>query len=291
MKRRSALLGMAGTAIIGGARAQPIGSGPSVIEVAEPAGAVPAPMRVHLHRPAAWTAQDRILVVMHGRGRDADRYRDQWISHADAANLLLVAPEFDAAKFPGRAFYNFGNVVDDQGRPRPSAEWSFGVIDRVVEAVRARSGAVRPRYALFGHSAGAKFVHRYLLMAQATNADSIITANAGSYTMPVRDAAFPWGLGGTAVGDAELARALARPVVVLLGEQDTDPNHPSLPRDPEAQAQGPHRFARGQAFFAAAQAASARLGVPLAWRLRTVPSVGHSNGGMAAHAVRLIASA
>jgi poly(3-hydroxybutyrate) depolymerase len=265
--------------------AEPIAVGASRIEVAEPSGVGHLPMAVHLHRPAAWRATDCMLVVLHGQGRNADGYRDAWVTQAESAGLLLVVPEFSNAKYPGRSSYNFGGVVDAAGVGQARDKWVFGAIDRVVAEVRRRTGATRDRYILYGHSAGAQFVHRYLLLAEASNAEVIVSANAGSYTFPTADVPFPWGLTGVAVGDADLARAFARPVVILLGDQDIDPNHRSLPRDPQAQAQGPHRFARGHAFFAAAEAKAKALGAPFAWRLRVVPGVGHSNAGMAAGAL------
>jgi predicted esterase len=260
----------------------------AVFAIPEAAGATPDPLRIFVHRPAAWQPDGRAIIVLHGQQRDADRYLAEWRPQAEAANLLLVAPEFSRAKFPTTAAYNWGNVVQEDGTPNPPSAWVFGVIDRVWAAVRAHTGATRAGYALFGHSAGAQFVHRYLLLAEATQAEAILTANAGSYTMPNRAAAFPFGLDRTAVDDAMLGRAFGRPVTVLLGSDDVDPQHPSLPRQPGAMAQGPHRLARGLRFFAEAREAATRLGVPFAWRLETVPGVGHSNGGMAARAAALV---
>jgi poly(3-hydroxybutyrate) depolymerase len=268
-------------------------TGPSrfMLDGVEGFGATPEPMPVFTYRPAGWRSDGRVLLVMHGRGRDADRYRDEWIRHAEAADVLVVVPEFSNAKFPGRASYNFGGMVDSRGQPAPRERWAFGVMDKVFTEVKRRSGATRTRYALFGHSAGAQFVHRYLLLAEASDADLIITANAGSYTMPDRMVSFPFGLGGVAADDASLRRAFARPVVVLLGDQDIDPNHPSLPRDAAAMAQGPHRLARGQRFFETAGKAAATLGAPFTWRLAMVQGVAHDNGGMAADAMAYVTGA
>jgi hypothetical protein len=83
-------------------------------------------MPVYVHRPERWTENDRVVIVMHGTNRDADRYRDEWKAHADDHNLLLVVPEFSRAKFPSRGTYNFGNVGDDKGQPNPSESWTFG---------------------------------------------------------------------------------------------------------------------------------------------------------------------
>ena len=54
----------------------------------------------------------RVVVVMHGLRRDADRYRDEWRDLAEQQGFLLLVPEFSAAKFPGTRWYNFGNVVE-----------------------------------------------------------------------------------------------------------------------------------------------------------------------------------
>jgi poly(3-hydroxybutyrate) depolymerase len=274
------------------ARAQePLAAGPGMFTMPlEKIGANGDPMRVFVYRPARWTNEDRIVVVMHGRERDADRYRDEWQPHAEEHNLLLVVPEFSNAKFPGAGTYNFGNVADRKGRPQPRASWSFGVIDKVFAEARARSGARREHYGFFGHSAGAQFAHRYLLFASASAADVIIAANAGAYTMPTQDVDFPWGLKGADVTRADLAKAFTRDVVILLGGRDTDPNHATLPRNPGAMAQGPHRLARGQRFFATAKATAEAFGVPFRWRLEIVPGVAHSNKGMSARAAAIIAA-
>ncbi|MBU8540132.1 alpha/beta hydrolase [Falsiroseomonas tokyonensis] len=258
----------------------------TIFELPDPAG-----LRVFLHRPANWRPDGRAIIVLHGLRRDADRYLAEWAPQAEAANLLLVAPEFSRALFPTVASYNWGNVVSEDLRPNAPEAWTFGLIDRIWDAVRARTGAVRAGYTLFGHSAGAQFVHRYLLLAEASRAEAIITANAGSYTMPVRDVAFPFGLGGLDVPEARLQAAFARPVTVLLGADDADPRHPSLPRQPGAIAQGPHRLARGLNFYATARAEAWRLEMPFRWRLETVPGVGHDNGGMARRAAEIAVSA
>ncbi|MGL5116435.1 MAG: hypothetical protein ACRC7C_14035 [Beijerinckiaceae bacterium] len=262
--------------------------GKSTFEMNERFGRKAKPMAVHLYRPPTWTPADRVLIVMHGRGRNGAEYRDQWTKQSEAGNLLIVVPEFDAENFPGTAAYNWGSVVDEQEKPLPADAWVFNVIDAVHREVRKQTGATREKYSLYGHSAGAQYVHRFLLLAKAADADLIISANAGSYTMPVRGIAFPFGLDGVTVTDDDLKRAFARPVVVLLGDQDIDPNHQSLPRQPGAMAQGPHRFARGNLFFDTAQKKAAELGAPFNWRLVPVPGVAHSNTNMANKAAEIV---
>src|SRR3546814_19323230 len=70
-----------------------------------------------------------------------------------------------------------------------------------------------------------------------------VTANAGSYAMTDPAVAWPFGLAGLPQGLWQPAKVFALPVTVLLGTDDTDPNHHSLPRQPPAMAQGPSRLA------------------------------------------------
>lgn len=285
MRRRLLLAGS--LALPAAARAaMPSGSGR--MEVPEAAGATPEPMPVWFHRPAAWRPEGRVVVVMHGLRRDADRYRDEWRGLAERQGFLLLVPEFSAAKFPGTRWYNFGNLLDEQGRATPAAAWSYPALDRVVLTAMRAAGARREGFALYGHSAGAQFVHRTLMLTGAPRAEAVVIANSGSYTLPRMDRPFPEGLGGTAADPAVLRGAFARPVVLQLGEADSDPNHSSLPRQPWAIAQGSHRFARGWHFFDAARRAAAEQGAAFHWRVVTVPGVGHSNGEMAQAAATLL---
>jgi hypothetical protein len=141
---------------------------------------------------------------------------------------------------------------------------------------------------MFGHSAGSQFVHRMVLFKPGARIAKAVAANAGSYTMPTLDFRFPFGLAGTQTTEAHLARALRVPLVVLLGEKDTDPRDELLPREPEAMLQGEHRFVRGQTFYRAAQSVAERLKADWRWTLSTVPEVGHDNALMAPAAARVL---
>jgi hypothetical protein len=214
------------------AMAQQLAVGSGQFERDEAAGATVERQRVFYHRPAAWTPAGRIVVVMHGVNRDADRYRDEWRGLADQYGFLLVVPEFSQAKFPGDAGYNFGGMVDDKDKPLPRERWSFNVVDRVFADVRRLSGAERQAYSLYGHSAGAQFAHRFLLFAASPSVEMVVVANAGWYTLPVADEAFPYGLKGSPATEADVRAFLARPLVLQLGEADTDSAHSSLRRTP-----------------------------------------------------------
>ena len=236
-------------------------------------------------RPVGLAADRPVVIVMHGVRRNARDYRDQWHELARRHDFLLLTPEFNERDFPGAEGYNFGYRRDGEGRPRPRERWAYAALEPLFDDARRRFGMAVERYALYGHSAGAQFVHRYLFFVPDARISRAVPANAGWYMMPDYAVGFPYGLGGSGVTPEDLQRALARPVTVLLGAQDTDPDHPSLRRTPEALQQGTTRLERGQRFYATAGAYAERQGVAFDWRQVLVPGVGHDNALMAPAAI------
>ncbi|MEO1306025.1 MAG: hypothetical protein AAFV37_13720 [Pseudomonadota bacterium] len=230
-----------------------------------------------------------IMVMMHGAKRGAARYLSEWDQIADAHGFIVVAPEFTSDDFPGSAGYNLGNRI-----PRGSDtvieedKWSFSAIERIFDHVVTELDSQQSTYTLYGHSAGSQFAHRFMYFKPDARVNRILAANAGWYTFPDPSIDYPVGLGGLDLNDDDLRRVLERDVVVLLGDQDNDPNHTSLKRDDGVGVQGPHRFARGQNFFSQAKSEADRVGAEFGWRLRIVEGVAHSNGGIAAAAGDLV---
>ena len=242
-------------------------------------------LRVYASRPAALAPGRPVVIVMHGTRRNADEYRDQWHDLAIEHDFLLLVPEFKQRDFPGSDGYNLGYVADESGQPRARGLWSYSAIEPLFQDAIRRYGMVTTGYSLYGHSAGAQFVHRFLLHVPDAHVVRAVAANAGWYTMPDLQVEWPYGLRGSRVDSDALASALNTPLTVLLGDLDTDPDHESLRRTPQALAQGPHRMARGQAFFESARLHAGQLGLPFRWRLAYVPGVGHSNTEMAPAAI------
>lgn len=261
------------------AAAQTLTPGAGVIEL--PIGPEKKPLTVWYYRPAGLSADDRVVFVMHGVNRNADAYRDAWVRHAQDQRFLLLVPEFSRALFPTTESYNFGDSGSDQ---RENS--SFAVIDRAFDQITPMTPIRRATYTLFGHSAGAQFVHRFLTYWPSERVEMAIVANAGAYVTPSESEAYPYGLGGRPIGEAGLRALFARPLIVMLGEADVDPNHRFLPRAPGAMRQGAFRLERGKHYFEAAKVEAARLGVPLSWRLITVPGVAHDQEKMGDAAVR-----
>ena len=243
------------------------------------------PVRVYATRPLHLAPDRPVVFVMHGVGRNAVMYRDQWHELAKEFDFLLVVPEFSQRRFPDSDKYNLGNVIDDLGAVNNEDAWSYSAIKPIFDEVRRRFSMTTERYSIYGHSAGAQFVHRFIFHVPDARVSRIVSANAGWYMMPDYEQDYPYGLRGSAVSREKLRAALQLPVIILLGEDDNDPDHPNLRRTPEAMAQGEYRLARGHSFFDAARLYSRQLGVPFNWQLVTVPEADHDNRLMAPAAI------
>lgn len=247
------------------------------------------PITVETYVPQACRSKACPLVMsMHGLARDAVGARDNWIGPAEMHGLVVAAPHFDRERFPTR-LYQRGGVSDEPDR----GKWVYAVIERLFDTLKASGRVEGEQYVLFGHSAGAQFVHRMLLLMPEARFSTAISANAGYYTLPVPAALaegrdFPYSLGRTPATEASLRQAFSRKLLLLLGDRDNDPAHEQLNTGDGANAQGPHRLARGLFFMDTAIAAARRLNAPLEWRLAIVEGVAHAQRKMAAAAAREI---
>jgi hypothetical protein len=190
---------------------------------------------------------------------------------------IVLVPEFDAAQFPDVYAYNYGNVrrPPPYGTVLPRDLWNFGIIDRLFEHVRTAIGSNRETFGMFGNSAGAQYVMRYLALTEGRAVDAAVAANSGWYMLPDLAIDYPDGMGGLDLDESYLRRYLGRRLTVLLGDADTDSAAPDLPRSETAMAQGPHRLARGLWHFEHCKQVADRLGARFGWRLEIVPGAGH----------------
>jgi len=259
-----------------------------VITVNDDRGVMAAPMNVYFYRPKSFQPNSRILIALHGQSRNADRYRDYFIEAAERYGVLVLAPEFARRNYKGSRQFNLGNLKNRAGHFLPQSVRSFLVIERVFDQAREKLGFNQQRYALFGHSAGAQFVHRMVLFCPSDRITAAVAANAGWYTLPDTEIEFPYGMGNTLEADGVFGKSFAQNLVIMLGKDDNIENHRKLRTTDEAMAQGPHRLARGRNFYRRAKEIARKSALPFAWKLKEIPGVGHSGWGMADPAAHVL---
>ncbi|MBP7825804.1 MAG: hypothetical protein KA236_04550 [Verrucomicrobia bacterium] len=275
------LLGLATGVLPANEAALPPGLGSFVFQ--DPKVNPEKPVTVWYYRPETWAPSQRVLFVMPGMERDAERYRQAWLPPAREHQVLLLVPEFSKQHYPSAA-YQRGGV----SRQTDESQWTFALIEKLFDHVRAATGLERTNYLIYGHSGGGQFVHRLVQFMPHARFERAVAANPGYYTMPTFEKNFPYGFKESPMTDERLRRAFSRPLIILLGDQDTDPDAANLNRSAEAMAQGRHRFERGQHFYAAAKKLAAERAMPCQWQMKVVPGVGHSNAGMTAEAAKIL---
>ena len=215
-----------------------------------------------------------LLIVLHGKGRNATGYRDYSRRLADTHCMMVVAPLLDAARFP-RSRFGLGGL-SERGVIQPPERWTSNVLLGLIGAVRSSEGR-RMEYSLLGHSAGGQLLMRFAATAP-NEARRIVIANPGTLVWADLSIEAPYGLGGlpAGVGDGEgLRRYLAQPISLYLGQDDTEIDD-DLPQGTKAQQQGGNRLERGRTIFTAAEAKARELKIPFNWRLVEVAGVGHT---------------
>jgi pimeloyl-ACP methyl ester carboxylesterase len=284
------------------------------------AGAATLLMPLFTNR-ADWLSPDpdviQAVIVLHGRQRNADDYLRVAVAASAGAACLIIAPQFltmlDTETHhvdPAMLRWADSGWMGGGDAAAPAPLSGFAVLDELV--ARLRDKTIFPRLGkitVAGHSGGGQVAQRYALLSPHADDIRILVANPSSYayfsadrvtddntsfipdplTYPGYDE-WKYGLrhrplyGGGLSDDALEQRYIARDIIYVLGEADCDPAHPALDRCPAAQAQGPHRLARGRRYYRYLQG---RHGAALRHPLIEIPQVGHNPRGIfAADSVR-----
>ena len=247
-------------------------------------------IRVWTYKPEQWKDQDKIVFVMHGGGRNADDYLNAWVDLAESHKLLIIAPEFDN-KFSHITTndYQEGNLFTFFGTKNPRSEWAYTVVENIFDHVKSVNGFSNSQYDIFGHSAGGQFVHRMLMLMPEARIGTAIAANAGFYSFPDENLAFPYGLKQTDTRlNTQVQTAYKKELVILLGELDNDPGLGTFRTTELAMEQGGHRLERGSRFFKANEQLSQQQNWSFNWSIDTVKNVGHNYREMSKKAIEWI---
>ncbi|HLX24672.1 MAG TPA: hypothetical protein VKR38_15100 [Usitatibacter sp.] len=244
------------------------------------------PMRVYTYRPRACDTTCPILIALHGATRKSSDMRDYWELIADRYKFMVITPEFIEEKYPGDA-YALGGATGDQAANRE--KWVYATIEHLFDEMRDGQQS----YVLFGYSAGAQVAHRLPFLRPNNRASAIVVANAGWYTSPEFRAdkgagSFPQSLVGSGATEADVRKALSTRVVVMVGDNDNDPDAVDMGKSDGAAKQGASRLERGENFFKAATTVANQLGVKFAWELDEVSGPAATVQGMCKQAAETL---
>ena len=232
-------------------------------------------LSVFTYRPEGCASRG-VLLVFHGKSRNADRYRDLARRFARRTCLSVYAPRFDRERFKSWR-YQRGGIVR-RLIPESPDDWTVSLVQGLVNwALEQDGGAGKPVY-LFGHSAGGQFLSRVAAYAPPMGVRRFVIVNPSSHVWPSLDEPIPYGFGGFPSWFPKpvpsLKRYLSLPLTIYLGSEDTGSKN--LLRNSAADRQGVNRFERGENVFQAAQALARENGWEFNWKLVTAFGVSHS---------------
>lgn len=223
-----------------------------------------------------------LLVVVHDTMRNNQALRDLFADHAERTGSLVLAPLFpgslaDPLELDHYKYLRAGDMRYDE------------VLLTMVGEVAERYALNAERFALFGFSGGAHFVHRFLYVWPERVSVAVVAA-PGSVTLP--DPQRSWWAG---LADFELRfgrpvdwDALRRvPILLVAGALDTDPkgtvqspDHPFWVEG--ADAAGNNRVERTRSL----REYLGRAGVEASYE--EIPGAGHEVGPAVGAAVRFL---
>jgi len=239
------------------------------------------PVTVHYFIPESCPPGTPVLMVFHGNERNASEYRDALLGEARSGQVVLLAPEFSEAHYPGNNYYHLGRMFVDGENAQGSAllplnQWTFSLPDQIYADVCSKNNLSRNGFSAIGHSAGAQFLHRYLMFWPEHEVKRAVISAAGWYNLPDTETAFPHGLKFSPYSSTALDRFLTSDIHLQVGLSDNNPNSSSLRRDSLTDLQGISRLARARYYRQEVQNECTERGLTPCWTYREISGLDHS---------------
>lgn len=231
------------------------------------------------NQPQQLQPNTKVVFTMHGEKRNAEDYRNDWRKiynrhSSNAPKIILLAPQFEQTHFPKAPGYNLGNMFTASlNTLHPQNKWAFTQIENIFDFVKKTTNLKAPNYYLYGHSAGAQFVHRMLIFMPHTHIKKAVAAEAGSYTIPDENTDYPCGLKketGDKLPSVDLKTTFSTPVTIILGTKDNkvlSQEHDTYKCDAE---QGSNRLTRGEYFYTKEKSIADQRKNDLQWTIKKV---------------------
>lgn len=241
---------------------------------------------VYYHLPEIINDETKILFVIHGNSRNADNYLNTWIKLAKDKNYAIFAPHFKRSQFIS---FNTLQMSTSSGRIRNEANlYLNNSIDLLFDHIKPLFDLSQDSYDIYGHSAGAQFVHRYLLFSNSPKVNRAVAANAGWYTF-LDGSNFPYGINNPPIdfNSQNVINFLNMDLQIHIGSADTDIST-SVNQSEGANNQGLNRFQRANNFFNYTTKIVEKNDLNYNWSFLVVEGVAHSNSRMSKAAAEVI---
>ena len=241
---------------------------------------------VFYHLPKTIDNDTKVLFVVHGNTRNADDYLNSWIRLTKDKNIAIFAPHFKRSSFIS---FNTLQMSTSNGKIRTNTDlYLHNSIDTLFKYIKAKFKLNDKLYDIYGHSAGAQFVHRYLLMSDNPSVNKAVAANAGWYTF-LNGADFPYGVKNPPISltDSNVKKFLSTNLYILIGTNDIDVDS-SINKSKGAQKQGINRLQRAKNFFTYTESIVEQNNLEFNWKYQAVPGAPHSNKVMSKAAVLVL---
>ena len=241
---------------------------------------------VYYHLPEIINDETKILFVIHGNSRNADNYLNTWIKLAKDKNYAIFAPHFKRSQFIS---FNTLQMSTSSGRIRNEANlYLNNSIDLLFDHIKPLFDLSQDSYDIYGHSAGAQFVHRYLLFSNSPKVNRAVAANAGWYTF-LDGSNFPYGINNPPIdfNSQNVINFLNMDLHIHIGSADTDISS-SVNQSEGANNQGLNRFQRANNFFNYTTKIVEKNDLNYNWSFLVVEGVAHSNSRMSKAAAEII---
>ena len=241
---------------------------------------------VFYHLPKIIDNDTKVLFVVHGNTRNADDYLNSWIRLTKDKNIAIFAPHFKRSSFIS---FNTLQMSTSSGKIRTDTDlYLHNSIDTLFKYIKAKFKLNDKLYDIYGHSAGAQFVHRYLLMSDNPSVNKAVAANAGWYTF-LNGADFPYGVKNPPISltDSNVKKFLSTNLYILIGTNDIDIDS-SINKSKGAQKQGINRLQRAKNFFTYTESIVEQNNLEFKWKYQAVPGAPHSNKVMSKAAVLVL---
>ena len=238
-------------------------------------------IEVFYHIPPSYAASSRVVFALHGGSRDAEGVRNNMIQKSIDYNFILIAPKFSSSNFSLGDGYNLGNVYVDGDNPSTDTlndenEWSFSIIEPLFDSVKSSLSIENEKYNLFGFSAGAQFVHRFIQFMPNARFNKVVAGAAGWYTVPNNSIPFPYGYQNSILISTNLNDLLSSDLHIQVGALDNNPNSAGLRHNEYADAQGLNRVTRAVHFFESGQNIADSNNYNFNWSLHIIQGAGHN---------------